>query len=268
MPAVITERRGHVLLVTLNRPEARNALSPEVIVRLDAAWNELRDDPELRVGVVTGTGEKSFCAGADLARLIPLISGNREAEDEWDEQVLSNPKAMANGNLMGEPVGKPIIAALNGHTMGGGLELAMNADLRIAAAGIQVGLPEVKRALFPGGGGVIRLARAIPPTIALEHSLTGDPLDAAEAHRLGLLNAVVDREELIDAALDLAARIARNGPLAVKAILATHRDSDGLPLADALALSGKLGGPIFRTEDAAEGARAFVEKRDPVYRGR
>lgn len=268
MPAVLTETRGHVLLVTINRPEARNALSPEVIVRLDEAWNELRDNDDLRVGIITGEGDKSFCAGADLARLIPLISGNRKADDEWDERMLASPKAMANGNLMGDPIGKPIIAALNGHTMGGGLELAMNADLRIGAEGIRLGLPEVKRALFPGGGGVVRLARAIPATVALEHSLTGDPLEAEEAHRLGLLNAVVPREKLIDAALELAGRIAKNGPLAVRAILETHRESDGLTIADALALSGKLGGPVFQTEDAAEGARAFMEKRDPVYKGR
>ncbi len=268
MAALRTERRDGVWIVTIDRPEARNALSPEVLVRLGRAWQTLRDDDGLRVGILTGAGDKSFCAGADLARTIPLVSGQRQPEDEWDEALLSSSGALRDSTLMGEPLGKPVIAALNGSAVGGGLELAMNADLIVAAEGVAMGLPEVKRALYPGGGGVVRLARAIPRIRALEVSLTGDPIPAEEARRLGLVNAVVPRERLMDAALELAGRIARNGPLAVRAILKTWRETYGLPIEEALERSARNGEPVFRSEDAAEGARAFVEKREPVYRGR
>jgi enoyl-CoA hydratase len=268
MPAVRWEKRDRVAIITIDRPEARNALSPEVVVLLDRHFEQARGDDEVRVVVLTGAGDKSFCAGADLARLIPLISGQREPQDEWDRAVLSDQQVASRANLQGEPLGKPVIAALNGHTMGGGLELAMAADLRIAAEGIRLGLPEVKRALFPGGGGVVRLQRLIPATRALELSLTGDAMEAEEALAHGLVTRVVPRDQLLDAALDLAGRIAANGPLAVRAILQVSRETDGLPLADALALSSRVGMPVFQTEDAAEGARAFIEKRTPVYRGR
>ncbi len=267
MPAVTFERRGYVGILTIDRPEARNALSPEVIVRLDRHWQQLREDDELRVGIVTGAGDKSFCAGADLARLIPLIGGQREPEDAWDEAVLGDREIAVRASLLGNDIGKPVIAALNGHAMGGGLELAMAADLRIAAGGVRLGLPEVKRALFPGGGGTVKLARLIPSTRALELMLTGDAIEADEAMQLGLLNAVVPRDQLLDAAIDLADRIAANGPLAVRAILQSARETDGMPLAAALERAMAIGAPVFQSEDAAEGAKAFIEKRTPIYRG-
>ncbi|MEE2662996.1 MAG: enoyl-CoA hydratase-related protein [Myxococcota bacterium] len=267
MAAVDYQKRDGIGIVTIDRPEARNALSPEVVVLLDRYFQQASDDDEVRVLVLTGAGDKSFCAGADLARLIPLMSGQREASDEWDRAVLDDPRVASRANLQGEPISKPVIAALNGHAMGGGLELAMAADLRIAAEGIRLGLPEVKRALFPGGGGVVRLSRLIPATRALELSLTGDAMEVDEALALGLVTRVVPREALLDAAFELAGRIARNGPLAVRAILQVARATDGLPIAEALALSSELGMPVFRTEDATEGARAFIEKREPVYRG-
>ncbi len=268
MAAVTYQQRDRVGIVTIDRPAARNALSPEVMVLLDRYFEQARSDDSVRVVVLTGAGDKSFCAGADLARLIPLITGQREAEDEWDRAVLDDPRVSRRANLQGEPLGKPVIAALNGHAMGGGLELAMAADLRIAVQGIRLGLPEVKRALFPGGGGVVRLARLIPATRALELSLTGDAMEVDEALALGLVTRVVPRDQLLDAALELAGRIANNGPLAVRAILQVARETDGLPIGEALALSSKLGMPVFQTDDAIEGARAFIEKREPVYRGR
>jgi enoyl-CoA hydratase len=268
MSAVTYEKRGQIAIVTIDRPKARNALSPEVIVRLARAWDKVGDDSDVRAAILTGAGDKSFCAGADLARLIPLISGQRKPEDEWDHAVLDDSRATRRANLQGEHIGKPIIAALNGHAMGGGLEFAMSADLRIAAEGIRLGLPEVKRALFPGGGGVVRLARLIPPTRALELSLTGEAMEVEEALAYGLVTQVVPRAELLDVAIALAEKIAANGPLAVGAILKVARETDGLPIGEALALSSKIGMPVFQTEDAAEGARAFIEKREPVYRGR
>lgn len=267
MSAVQYEKRGHIGIVTIDRPEARNALSPEVVVRLSRYFDDAAGDDDVRVVILTGAGDKSFCAGADLARLIPLVSGNREAEDEWDRAVLEDSAAMARANLAGEGLGKPVIAALNGHAMGGGLELAMNADLRVAAEGIKLGLPEVKRALFPAGGGVVNLSRLIPATRALELSLTGDGMDADEALEHRLVTRVVPREQLLDCALELAEAIAANGPIAVRAILEVARKTNGLPLGEAMQVSQKVGMPVFQTQDAAEGARAFIEKRTPEYKG-
>lgn len=268
MAAVTYDKNDHVAVITIDRPEARNALSPEVIVRLGRYFEQARNDEDVRVVILTGAGDKSFCAGADLARTIPLMGGQRQPEDEWDHALLDDPDVRARATLGGEPLGKPVIAALNGHTMGGGLELAMSADLRIAAEGIRLGLPEVKRALFPGGGGVVRLARLIPATRSLELSLTGDAMEVKEALAWGLVTQVVPRDELLNAALDLANRIAANGPLAVRAILRVAKETDGLPIGQALELSREIGTPVFSTEDAAEGARAFIEKREPVYHGR
>lgn len=268
MAAVRYERQGGVAIVTIDRPEARNAMSPEVAVLLDRYFGEADEDDAVRAVVLTGAGDKSFCAGADLARLIPLISGNREAEDEWDRAVLAGDGTISRANLEGEAVGKPVIAALNGHALGGGLELAMNADLRVAAEGIRLGLPEVKRALYPGGGGVVNLARLIPATRALELSLTGDAFDVEEALRWGLVTRVVPREQLLDCALELATTIAVNGPLAVRAILQVAKRTNGLPIAEAMRVSREVGTPVFRTEDAAEGARAFIEKRPAEFKGR
>jgi enoyl-CoA hydratase len=268
MQAVRLEIRAPLAIVTIDRPEARNALSPEVLVLLDRYWQELRGNDALRIGIVTGAGDKSFCAGADLARLIPLLGGQRGAEDEWDEAVLGDAAIASRATLLENEIGKPVIAALNGPAMGGGLELAMAADLRVAAAGIRLGLPEVKRALFPGGGGTVRLPRLIPSARALEMMLTGEAIEADEALALGLVNAVVPRDRLLDTAIDLAERIAANGPLAVRAILQSARETDGLPLADALERAGAIGRPVFQTQDAAEGAKAFIEKRTPVFTGR
>ncbi len=268
MSAVLFERRGGVALITLNRPEARNAISPEVVVRLASAWNELRGDPELRAAVVTGAGDRAFCAGADLARLIPLLGGQRAPEDDWDRALLAEP-ALANRALLVEgDAGKPVIAAVNGVAAGGGLEFLLGTDLRVAVPEARFGLPEVKRALFAGGGGPVRLSRQIPWARAMELCLTGELIGAEEALALGLLNRVVPRERLLDTALELAQQIAANGPIAVRATRAALRETGGLPESQALRYATQLGAPVYRSEDAVEGARAFLEKRAPVYRGR
>jgi enoyl-CoA hydratase len=268
MPAVHFEKRGPVALVTLSRPEARNAISPEVAVRLAEHWREIHDDDALRAAIVTGAGDRAFCAGADLALLIPLLARQRKPQDEWDEALLAEPGIASRALLVSFDVGKPVIAAVNGAATGGGLELLLGTDLRVAVPEARLGLPEVKRALFPGGGGPVRLPRQIPAARALEMLLTGDPIEAPEALALGLLNRVVPRERLLDAAFELAERIAANGPLAVQAIRRAVRECASGPELEAIARANQIARHIHTSEDAAEGPRAFLEKRAPVYRGR
>jgi enoyl-CoA hydratase len=268
MSAVLVERRGALLVITLNRPEARNALAPEVAVKLARAWTELAESDALRAAIITGAGDRAFCAGADLARTIPLLSGQRKPEDEFDRELLANPEQASRAVLLGFDPGKPIIAAVNGVAVGGGFELMLATDLRVAVPEARFGLPEVKRALFAGGGGPVRLARQIPWARALELCLTGEMISAAEALALGLVNRVVPREKLLDSAFELAEAIAANGPIAVRATRAAVRETAGLPEAEALRRAGEIGAPVFRSDDAIEGARAFIEKRSPVYRGR
>jgi enoyl-CoA hydratase len=245
------ERKGHVALISLNRPEARNALSPEMLVRLADTWTEVRDDPQARVAVVTGAGDKAFCSGADLGRLIPLISRARPADDEWDRRLLADSETLDRGLLRTFDVVKPVIAAINGHAIAGGMELVQGTDLRIASTTAKFGVQEVKWAIFPGGGSTVRLPRQIPYARAMELLLTGELITADEALELGFLNRVVPQAEVLPAALDLAQRIAANGPIA-----------------EAMKIESKMAAPVFRTEDAREGPLAFMQKRTPVFHGR
>ena len=262
------ERRRHVAIVTLNRPEARNAISPEMLVRLAEAWTRVRDDQEIRVAVVTGAGDKAFCSGADLGRFIPLMSGARPPEDEWDRRVLADREMLGTGLLRTFDVVKPVIAAINGHAIAGGMELAQGTDLRIASDTAKLGVQEVKWAIFPGGGSTVRLPRQVPYARAMELLLTGDLITAAEALQLGFLNRVVPQGEVLPAALELAERIAANGPIAVQAIRRSARACLGRPEADAMRIESEMAAPVFRTEDAREGPLAFMQKRKPVFQGR
>ena len=262
------ERRRHVAIVTLNRPEALNAISPEMLVRLAEAWTRVRDDQEIRVAVVTGAGDKAFCSGADLGRFIPLMSGARPPEDEWDRRVLADREMLGTGLLRTFDVVKPVIAAINGHAIAGGMELAQGTDLRIASDTAKLGVQEVKWAIFPGGGSTVRLPRQVPYARAMELLLTGDLITAAEALQLGFLNRVVPQGEVLPAALELAERIAANGPIAVQAIRRSARACLGRPEADAMRIESEMAAPVFRTEDAREGPLAFMQKRKPVFQGR
>ncbi len=269
MGEVVTlERRGHVALVTLNRPEARNAISPEMLVRLADAWTTVRDEPDIRVAVVTGTGDKAFCSGADLGRFIPLMSRARAPEDEWDRRLLADREMLGRGLLRTFDVVKPVIAAINGHAIAGGMELAQGTDLRIASDTAKLGVQEVKWAIFPGGGSTVRLPRQIPYARAMELLLTGDLITASEALDLGFLNRVVPQADVLPTALDLAERIAANGPIAVQAIRRSARACLGRPEAEAMQIESEMAAPVFRTEDAREGPLAFMQKRKPVFHGR
>lgn len=262
------ERIGHVALITLRRPEARNALSPELLVRLADAWSEVRDDPQIRVAVVTGAGDKAFCSGADLGRLIPLMSRVRAPEDEWDRRLLADGEVLGRGLLRTFDVVKPVIAAINGHAIAGGMELVQGTDLRIASSEAKFGVQEVKWAIFPGGGSTVRLPFQIPYARAMELLLTGELISAEEALELGFLNRVVPQAEVLPVAFDLAERIAANGPIAVQAIRRSTRECVGRPEAEAMKIESEIAAPVFRTEDAREGPLAFMQKRKPVFKGR
>lgn len=258
---LLTERRGHVLVVTLNRPEARNAFSPDMLVRAYDAWKELDEDPDLRVGVVTGAGN-NFCSGMDLKALSKGVSeeaGRRMAED---------PDLHWKALLRHFRPSKPIVAAVEGYCVAGGTEILQAMELRVAGESAQFGIAEVRRGLFPLGGSTVRLQRQIPYTMAADLLLTGRMISASEAKAVGLIGHVVPDGKALDKAIELAEAIAANGPVAVAAVLRSMRETKDLSEADGLARELELGWPIFETEDSKEGPKAFAEKRDPVFKGR
>lgn len=265
--AVVEYRvENHIAFVTLNRPEARNALNPEVAVRLSRIWEQVRDDDNVRVAVVTGTGT-TFCAGADLGQLLPLLTRSRGAQDEWDQHIVDDQGHVFRAVLRDFDTEKPVVAAVNGHAIAGGMELVQGTDIRVSAAGAKFGVQEVKWAIAPAGGSTVRLPNQLPYATAMELLLTGDLIDAETARGYGFLNHVVADDEVLPKAVEIAQKIAANGPIAVRAIRAAARACLGHPELDALALENEYLDPVFRTEDAKEGPRAFMEKRTPVYRG-
>jgi len=267
MAVVDYELKGHVAVVTLNRPDARNAINPEVAVRLADAFQKVRDDANVRVCVLTGTGS-AFCAGADLGQLIPMMSGARKPENEWDHRVLKEPGITGRALLRNFDTVKPVIAAINGHAIAGGMEIVQGTDIRVAVPEARFGVQEVKWAIFPAGGSTVRLPVQLPFAKAMELLLTGDLISAAEALELGFLNYVVPADQLLAKAMEIAEKIAANGPLAVKAIRQSARACLGKPEQEALRIESEISGPVFQTEDAREGPRAFMEKRKPQYKGR
>ena len=267
MAAIEFEYSDHIATVTINRPEARNAMNPEVFVRLYDAFHEIESNNDIRVAIITGAGDKAFCAGADLGRLIPLMNGVRQPEDEWDNRWVNEVNKQGT-YLMGRDTVKPVIAAINGHAIAGGMELVQGTDIRISVPEAKLGVQEVKWALFPAGGSTVRLPRQIPYAKAMELLLTGDLITAEEALKCGFLNYVVEPAELMNKAMQIAEKLAANGPLAVQAIRKSAREVWGRPEEEALKLESTYSAPVFQTEDAIEGPKAFMEKRVPVYKGR
>ncbi len=268
MSDLLFEKRDGVAWITFNRPEAKNAISPEAFCRLADAWRELREDDALRLGVLTGAGGEIFTAGGDLKRLLPLWTGARQPADDWDRRLLADPGLTQAALLKDAALDKPLIAAVIGDALAGGFELMLACDLRVAVRHARFGLTEVQRALVPGGGSMVRLPRQIPWARAMEILLTGDSIASEEALRLGLVNRLVEPEQLVPEVEKLATRLARNGPLALRAIKRTALETSGLPLAEAHAIEAQHSAGVMRSEDAREGPRAFAEKREPVYRGR
>jgi enoyl-CoA hydratase len=266
-PHLLVEVDDGVMTLTMNRPAARNALSPEMLVRLARAWYEFRDTRDLRVAILTGAGDADFCAGGDLKRTMPLLTGARQPEDEWDHALMANLTQFTDAILRGFALYKPVIAAVNGNALGGGTEMTNACDLRVASAHAVFGTPEAKVGLLPGGGSISRLPRQIPYAKAMEILLLGEPFSAAEALAMGLVNYVVPHGELMDRARALATRLAANGPLAVRKIKEGVLRTSGLPLAQALAIEDEVATAVMVSKDAREGPRAFKEKRKPRFVG-
>jgi enoyl-CoA hydratase len=251
--AVLTERRDNVLVITLNRPEARNAVNKAVAEGVAAALEELDGDAGLSAGVLTGAGG-GFCAGMDLKAFVT-------GEVPYHE-------TRGFAGIVQQPPEKPIIAAVEGFAVAGGLEIALACDLLVAAEGAKLGIPEVKRSLVAAGGALLRLPRRLPYGVAMELALTGDPISAERGYELGLVNRVTAVGGAVDGALDLAARVAANGPLALAATKRILGEQFGWDEADFWARQGEISGSVFVSEDAREGATAFAEKRAPVWKGR
>jgi enoyl-CoA hydratase len=231
------------------------------------AWREFRATRELAVAVLTGTGDEDFCAGGDLERTMPLMTGARKPEDEWDQRLMGDLPQFSEAILRGFDLYKPVIAAVNGRALGGGTEMTNACDLRVAAEHAVFGTPEAKVGLLPGGGSLTRLPRQIPYAKAMEILLVGDPFSAQDALAMGLVNAVVPRGRALDKALDYAARLARNGPLALRKIKEGVLRGSGLPLEEALAIENEVSAAVMASKDAREGPRAFRERRAPRFTG-
>ncbi|MFQ6227877.1 crotonase/enoyl-CoA hydratase family protein [Nocardia sp. NPDC002869] len=259
MPQCLVEKRGHVLIVTMNRPEARNALSTEMMAIMRDAWDQVDSDPDIRVAILTGAGG-AFCAGADLKGMTQQHPGDSFAGGGWD---LSKIEAL----LKGRRLTKPLIAAVEGAAIAGGTEILQGTDIRVAGESAKFGVSEARWGLFPLGGSAVRLVRQVPYTVAADILLTGRHLSAAEAKDIGLIGHVVPDGQALDKALALADLIAANGPLAVQAILQTIRDSECIPEEEAFQIDAKLGMAVFQSADAKEGPKAFKEKRKPNFSG-
>ncbi len=264
---LLFEKRNHIAYITLNRPEARNAFDPETLVDLASAWKEYREDKSLRCAILTGAGEKAFCAGADLGILIPLMTGARKAESEADRQVQKNPELMNQAILRDFDLHKPIVAAINGHAIAGGLEFLYATDIRISCPEAKFGLQEVKWAIFPAGGSSVHLPRQLPYAKAMEMLLTGELISAQEALEFGLINRIVPRDQVVAEAEKTATLISKNGPIAVSAIKKAVQANMGVPVHKALVQELEIAMPVFLTKDAQEGPKAFKEKRQPDYKG-
>lgn len=261
MSVVLYEKKGHTAYITINRPEVMNALSREVWFALNDAWIRVRDDEDVWTAIVTGSGERAFSAGADLKEM----SQFRAMRDRGETPPPRRPDVSL---VRGLQVWKPFIAAINGYCIAGGLEVALTCDIRIAAEHATFGLAEVTRGIIPGAGGTQRLPRFVPFGIALQMIVTGEPVDAREAYRIGLVNKVVPLKELMLTAEAMAERINQNGPLAVRTVKEAAYRGYNQPLEQGLKFELLLSDYIQSTEDAREGPLAFSEKRKPQYKGR
>jgi crotonobetainyl-CoA hydratase len=258
--AVLVDRAGNVLIITINRPDARNAINSAVSVGIGEALEEAQHDPDVRAVVITGSGDKSFCAGADLKAIARRENIYHPDHAEW-----------GFAGYVHHFIDKPTIAAVNGTALGGGTELALASDLVVAAGRAQFGLPEVKRGLIAAAGGVFRIVDQLPRKVAMELLLTGEPLTASDAWEWGLVNQVVKEGSVLDAALAMAARVTVNAPLSVQASKrVAYGVDDGVIVGDEPGWDRTMREmrSLIKSEDAREGPLAFAEKREPVWKAR
>jgi enoyl-CoA hydratase len=251
--AVLSASRERVLVITINRPDQRNAVNAAVAMGISAALDQLDADPQLSLGILAGAG-KGFSAGMDLKAFV--AGESPYAGDRGFAGITQRASA------------KPLIAAVEGFAVAGGLEIALACDLIVAGRGARLGIPEVKRSLVAAGGGLLRLPRVLPRNVAMELALTGDPIDAERAYELGLVNRLAEPGEALAVALELADAIAANGPLALAATKRVLNESLDWPAAEFFERQAEIVGPVMSSEDAREGATAFAEKRPPVWKGR
>ena len=267
---LLTELVGNTLILTMNRPEARNALSGEMLQLMGEAWDRVNEDPDIRVAILTGAGG-AFCAGADLTAMTQSHPGDAfKAEQEG--RGSGGGSGMATGVvkplLKGFRLTKPLLAAVEGPAVAGGTEILQATDIRVAGESARFGVSEVRWSLFPLGGSTVRLRRQIPYTVAADILLTGRHIRAAEAKEIGLIGYVVPDGQALEKALEIADMICANGPVAVQAVLRALRETEGLPEDEAMRVESRIGMEVFMSEDAKEGPLAFMEKRKPVYQGR
>ncbi len=261
-PHLLVDKQGYVVTVTMNRPDARNAFSPEMMARMADAWEMIDSDPEVRVAILTGS-QGHFSSGADLK-----LMASGWTDEVWSPRFKKDPDLHWKALLRHYRLKKPLIAAVEGTAIAGGTELLQATDIRVAAQSARFGVAEVRWGLFPLGGSTVRLRRQIPQTIALELLLTGRQVSAEEALRFGLVGRVVPDSNALPEALKIAEQIAANGPLAVQAIKRSFVETEGLPEKEALARELEIGWPILASEDAKEGPRAFAQKRKPEWQGK
>jgi enoyl-CoA hydratase len=266
-PAVLVERDGHVVTLTLNRPQVRNAFDAEMLCRLADAWDMCDADDDIRVAILTGA-DGNFSAGADLDKLVSRMMSGAPAENEYEQRIRDDYSVIFKGFLKEYRLATPLIAAIEGACYAGGTEILQAVDIRVAGEGARIAISEVCRGLFPMGGSTVRLRRQIPFTHAMELLLTGTPVSAEQAARIGLVGHVTPAGEALTEARRIAARIAANGPLAVRKIKEAVITTEFLPEADAFAKEFEIGMAVMASEDAREGPRAFKEKRDPVWKGK
>ncbi|MHB8466591.1 MAG: crotonase/enoyl-CoA hydratase family protein [Acidimicrobiales bacterium] len=253
------ERQGHTMVVTMNRPEAKNALSSPMLVGMADAWVEADEDDDVRTIVLTGAGG-DFCTGMDLK----AFSGGG-GDNPYAERMAADPDLHWKALLRHYQPKKPLIAAVEGYAVAGGTEILQGTDIRVAGEGAKFGVFEARRGLFPLGGSTVRLRRQIPFTVAMDLLLTARQVSAAEALEIGLIGRVVADGKALEEALAIAEVINGNGPLAVEAIKRSVRETEGMSEIDGLARELEIGWPIFSTDDAKEGARAFAEKRPAQF---
>ena len=259
-PHALVEQEGHTLIVTMNRPEKKNALSGEMLAIMEEAWDRVNEDDDIRVCILTGAGG-AFCAGADLSAMSKNSPSDRFEDGSYDPSRIKS-------LLKGFRLTKPLIAAVEGPAIAGGTEILQGTDIRVAGESARFGVSEVRWGLYPLGGSAVRLVRQIPYTVAADILLTGRHIKAPEAKELGLIGHVVPDGQALDKAREIADLISANGPLAVQAVLKTIRDSEGKHEEECWADDAKVGAAVFASDDAKEGPRAFMEKRAPEFKGR